>query len=130
MTGCLCCSFLADSFSCQGNAVCRLRVRRHLRIPPSSLEHWKSLNRLQGLITLLEAVLFLVAPCQAAHCRAVLFQVALFLEARFRAAHCLGEPSQAARYPEEHYQEGRYPEAHWKADHFNDAPLASIRSRR
>jgi hypothetical protein len=87
----------------------------------------KSSNRSQVLITLLEAVLFLVAPCQAAHCRAALFLVALFLEARFRAAHCPGEQSQAARFPGEHYQEGRYPEARWKAGHFSHVPLAPIR---
>ena len=127
MTGCLCCSFLAGSFSCQGNAVWRLRVHRHLRIPPSSLEHWKSLNRLQGLITLLEAVLFLVAPCQAGHCPAVLFLMALFQEALFRAAHCLGEPSQAARFRGERYQEGRCPEARWKVDHFSHVPWVPIR---
>ena len=89
------------------------------------------------MITLLEAVLFLVAPCQAGHCPAVLFlmalfqealfQEALFQEARFRAAHCLGEPSQAARFPGERYQEGRCPEARWKVDHFSHVPLAPIR---
>ena len=101
-----------------GNTVWQLRPRPHLRTPssPRALEEFKPLTGLDNTPrggTLPGGTL--PGGTLPGRAQRYLFRWNFCLEAPFRAAQCPAEQSQAARSPEEHYQEGRYLEAMWAA---------------